>query len=91
MALYEMRTYSLYVGKMAEATKLYQELGFPALQKGDRDRSQSAISRAIPARSISLCICGSSMMTPIGESCWEAVFSNTDFVVGFAGRFDHLW
>jgi hypothetical protein len=28
MALYEMRTYSLYVGKMAEAVKLYQEFGF---------------------------------------------------------------
>ena len=27
MALYEIRTYTLYVGKMAEATKLYQELG----------------------------------------------------------------
>ena len=26
MALYELRTYTLYVGKMAEATKLYQEL-----------------------------------------------------------------
>jgi len=24
MALYEMRTYTLYVGKMAEAVKLYQ-------------------------------------------------------------------
>ena len=35
MALYEMRTYTLYVGKMGEATKLYQELGFPALQKGE--------------------------------------------------------
>jgi hypothetical protein len=38
MALYEMRTYTLYVGKMAEATKLYQELGFPALQKGGHDK-----------------------------------------------------
>ena len=37
MALYEMRTYTLYVGKMAEATKLYQELGFPALKKGGLD------------------------------------------------------
>jgi hypothetical protein len=27
MALYEMRTYTLYVGKMAEAQKLYTELG----------------------------------------------------------------
>ena len=34
MALYEMRTYTLYVGKMAEAQKLYTELGFPALKTG---------------------------------------------------------
>ena len=38
MALYELRTYTLYVGKMAEATKLYQELGFPALNKGGHDK-----------------------------------------------------
>jgi hypothetical protein len=30
MALYEMRTYTPYVGKMAEAQKLYTEPGFPA-------------------------------------------------------------
>ena len=34
MALYELRTYTLRVGAMAEAVKLYQEIGFPALQKG---------------------------------------------------------
>ena len=34
MALYEMRTYTLYVGKMGEAVKLYTELGYPALKKG---------------------------------------------------------
>jgi hypothetical protein len=34
MALCELRTYTLYVGKMAKAVKLYQEIGFPALQKG---------------------------------------------------------
>jgi hypothetical protein len=34
MALYELRTYTLYVGKMAEAAKLYQQLGFPALESG---------------------------------------------------------
>ena len=38
MALYELRTYTLYVGKMAEAVKLYQEIGFPALQKGGQDK-----------------------------------------------------
>ena len=31
MPLYELRTYTLYVGKMAEAVKLYQEIGFPAI------------------------------------------------------------
>lgn len=34
MALYELRTYTLYVGKMAEAAKLYTEIGYPALDKG---------------------------------------------------------
>jgi hypothetical protein len=38
MALYELRTYTLYVGKMAEATTLYQDLGFPALKKGGHDK-----------------------------------------------------
>ena len=31
MALYELRTYSLYVGKLAEARELYQSEGWPAL------------------------------------------------------------
>ena len=38
MALYELRTYTLRVGTMAEAVKLYQELGFPALRKGGHDK-----------------------------------------------------
>lgn len=32
MALYELRTYTLYVGKMGEAVELYQKYGYPALQ-----------------------------------------------------------
>jgi hypothetical protein len=40
MALYELRTYTLYVGKMAEAVKLYQEIGAwcvpPGPSGGDR-------------------------------------------------------
>jgi hypothetical protein len=45
MSLYELRTYTLYVGKMAEAVKLYTELGYPALKKGGHD-----ISRLFPGR-----------------------------------------
>ena len=47
MALYELRTYTLYVGKMAEATKLYQELGFPALKKGGHNEK---LVRLLPDR-----------------------------------------
>ena len=39
MTLYELRTYTLRVGAMAEAVKLYQEFGFPALQKGGHDKN----------------------------------------------------
>jgi hypothetical protein len=35
---HSMRTYTLRVGAMAEAVKLYQELGFPAFQKGGQDK-----------------------------------------------------
>ncbi|MEK9721931.1 MAG: NIPSNAP family protein [Rhodospirillaceae bacterium] len=34
MALYELRTYQVMVGKMPEAVKYYSELGWPALDKG---------------------------------------------------------
>ena len=37
MALFELRTYTLYVGKMGEAIQHYTELGWPALQKGGFD------------------------------------------------------
>lgn len=33
MAIYELRTYTLYTGKMAEAVEIYTRLGWPALQK----------------------------------------------------------
>ncbi len=38
MALYELRTYTLYVGKLDEVVKHYQELGWPAMQKGGYDK-----------------------------------------------------
>ena len=37
MALYELRTYTLQVGKMGELTKLYQEVGMPILTKRGYD------------------------------------------------------
>jgi hypothetical protein len=33
MALYELRTYTLYVGKLGELIELYESEGWPAVQK----------------------------------------------------------
>lgn len=33
MAIYELRTYQLYVGKLGEALSLYEQEGWPALEK----------------------------------------------------------
>jgi NIPSNAP len=38
MSLYEMRTYTLHPGKIPEATKHYQEIGWPVLQRGGFDK-----------------------------------------------------
>ena len=32
MAIYELRTYDLYVGKLAEAVEVYEKFGWPALK-----------------------------------------------------------
>lgn len=38
MQIYEMRTYTLRVGAMGEAVKLYSEFGYPALEKGGQHK-----------------------------------------------------
>jgi hypothetical protein len=80
MTLYEMRTYTLHVGKMAEAVKLYTEIGYPALEKGGQDKK---------------------LINQLGH-LWKfaddadrrahgpAVYSNKDFIEGFASRFRPL-
>ena len=60
MPLYELRTYTLHVGKMAEAVKLYQEIGFPALQKGGQDKKLVGYFQSDTGT-----ISGNLMMTPI--------------------------
>jgi hypothetical protein len=34
MALYELRTYTVYVGKLRDVVELYRDLGWPAMEKG---------------------------------------------------------
>jgi hypothetical protein len=74
MPLYELRTYQLYVGKMAEAVKLYQEFGYPALQKGGHDKHLVGYFQGDADR----------------RAHWAAVFANRDFTEGFAAKFRPL-
>ena len=37
MAIYELRTYQVYVGQMAEVIRVYRDFGWPALEKGGFD------------------------------------------------------
>ena len=46
MALYELRTYTLHVGKMPEVVKLIQEIWFPA-PKGGQDKKLSVFWRSV--------------------------------------------
>ena len=90
MALYEMWAYTLYVGKMAEAVKLYRELGFPALQKGGHDRKLVGYFQSDTGMIDQLVHLWKFDDDADRRTHWNAVFANTDFVVGFASKFRPL-
>jgi hypothetical protein len=83
MALYEMRTYTLYVGKMAEAQKLYTELGFPALKKGGHDKNLVGYFVADTGMINQLVHIWKFKDDGDRRAHWAAVFANKDFVEGF--------
>ena len=90
MAVYEMRTYNLQVGKMAEATKLYQERGFPALQKGGHDAKLVGYFQADTGMINQLVHIWKFDDDNDRRAHWAAVFANQDFVEGFASKFRPL-
>ena len=90
MALYEMRTYTLHVGKMAEAVKLYTELGFPALRKGGHDKNLVGYFQAGTGMINQLVHLWKFEDDNARRAHWAAVFQNKDFVEGFASQFRPL-
>jgi len=90
VALYELRTYTLYVGKMAEATKLYQEFGFPALQKGGQDKKLVGYFQGDTGMINQLVHLWKFDNDADRRKHWASVFANKDFVEGFAVKFRPL-
>ena len=90
MTVYEMRTYTLHVGKMGEAVKLYTELGYPALQKGGQDKKLIGYFQADTGTINQLVHLWKFDDDADRRSHWAAVFANKDFVEGFAVKFRPL-
>ena len=90
MAIYEMRTYTLQVGKMAEATRLYQELGFPALAKGGHDANLVGYFVADTGMINQLVHLWKFNDDAHRREHWKSVYANQDFIEGFAAKFRPL-
>jgi hypothetical protein len=90
MPLYELRTYTLRVGTMAEAVKLYQEIGFPALQKGSHEKKLIGYFQADTGTINQIVHLWKFDDDADRRSHWAAVYANKDFVEGFASKFRPL-
>ena len=90
MAIYELRTYSLYVGKMGEAVKLYTELGFPALQKGSFDKNLVGYFQSDTGQINQLVHLWKFADDTARRAHWASLYANQDFIEGFAVKFRPL-
>jgi NIPSNAP len=89
MALYEMRTYTLYVGKMAEAVKLYQEIGYPAFQAGGHAKKLVGYFQSDVGTINQLVHIWKFDDDADRRRHWASVFADADFMV-FAVKFRPL-
>src|SRR5437867_13225204 len=90
MTVYEMRTYTLQVGKMAEAVKLYTEFGYPPLQKGGQDKKLIGYFQADTGMINQLVHLWKFDDDADRRAHWPSVFANKDFVEAFAVLFRPL-
>src|SRR5437867_1452438 len=90
MALYEMRTYTLHVGKMREATKLYQELGFPAIQKGGFDKHLVGYFLADSGTINQIVHMWKFSEDADRRAFWARLYADKDFMEGFIPKFRPL-
>jgi NIPSNAP len=85
-----LRTYTLRVGAMAEAVKLYQELRFPALQKRGQDKKLIGYFQSDTGTINQLVHLWKFDDDADRRAHWAVVYGNTVFVEGFASKFRPL-
>ncbi len=87
MPLYELRTYTLVVGKMQEAIACYESLGWPALKKAE-DKLVGYFIGDVGAMNQIIHVWRFDDDTD-RRAHWELVFANPDFIA-FAKAFRPL-
>jgi hypothetical protein len=75
---------------MAEAVKLYQQVGFPALQKGRHDQKLVGYFQADTGTINQIVHLWKFDDDADRRAHWAAVYANKDFVEGFASKFRPL-
>src|SRR6266571_4768271 len=75
---------------MAEAVKLYQELGFPALQRGGQDRKLVGYFQSDTGTINQLVHLWKFDDDSDRRAHWASVYTNKDFVEGFVAKFRPL-
>ena len=90
MAIYELRTYTLQVGKMGEAVKLYTEFGYPALNKGGFDKKLIGYFQADTGMINQLVHLWKFNDDADRRAHWASLFAYSAFIDGFAAKFRPL-
>lgn len=90
MAIYELRTYTLQVGKMAEAVRLYQQHGFPALQAGGYDANLIGYFQADTGMINQIVHLWRFADDAARRAHWARLFADPAFMEGFAAHFRPL-
>ena len=85
MALYELRTYTLHVGKMAEVVRLYQEF-FPIFEKAGFDKKLVGFFTGDTGTINQLLHLWKFDDDADRRRHWEAVYANKDFIENFAPK-----
>ena len=85
MAIYELRTYQVYVGKMAEAIRVYSDFGWPALEKGGFDDKLVGYFVSDTGDLHQLVHLWKFDDDADRRNHWSTLFKDEDFV-GFAGK-----
>jgi hypothetical protein len=89
MTLYELRTYTLQVGKMGEGAKLYQEFGMPLLKKRGYDKQLVGFFQADTGTINQIVFMLKFEDDADRRAFWAKVYTDPDFL-DFASKFRPL-